>query len=78
MLTNIWAERPVASILTAVTITAAIRLAEQRPRGWLTNPQALRVGPSLVPNGGRGVFAVDHLPADTVLGTYPVRKDRIL
>ena len=74
MLSNIWTDRPVTSIVTAVVVTAAIRVAEQRPRGWLTRPQTLRVGRSNVPGGGRGVFATEAILVDTVIGAYPVGR----
>lgn len=61
-----------AQALTALAVTAAIRVAEQRPRGWL-HPDLLRIAPSRVPNGGRGVFAAKDLAEGTVLGAYPGR-----
>lgn len=42
-------------------------------RGQLDGSVPLRIGPSLVPGAGRGVFAAADIPAFQTLGSYPGR-----
>ena len=62
-----------ATFATALAATAAVRIYERRPRGFLNPSIRLLVQKSQVPGGGLGVYVEDTLPAGTQLGAYPGR-----
>ena len=57
-----------ATFATALAATAAVRIYERRPRGFLNPSIRLLVQKSQVPGGGLGVYVEDTLPAGTQLG----------
>jgi hypothetical protein len=67
---------PAAILWLAAACTGAWTLAEGEliAHGRLEPGVSLLVGPSRVPNAGRGVFAGQDLPAGTLLGSYPGRR----
>ena len=59
--------------IAVAAYSSSLLLSDKFGRGWINPEVALRVGPSGVPDAGRGVFAAEDLTAATVLGHYPGR-----